>query len=81
MGTRPTEFTDWLATKPKEFLDRIDAGEAGNKQNPMIAARMAFDAGKRAGLTIAAHRLIEVVFDAKLEFTEFRQSKDTDHVV
>lgn len=74
-----TTFSEWLDTKPKEFLDRIDAGEAGNKQNPMIAARMAFDAGKRAGLTIAAHRLIEVVVDAKLGFTEFRQSEDADH--
>lgn len=72
---RPTTFIEWLETQPKEFLLRIEAGELGNKQNPMIAARIAFDAGKRAGLTIASHRLIEVVFDAKLEFTEFELPK------
>jgi len=73
---RPTTFVEWYETGPKEFIERIEAGESGNKQNPMIAARIAFDAGKRAGLVIAAHRLIETVFATKLEFTEFEQGEN-----
>lgn len=69
---RVVTFHEWLATDPKEFQDRMAAGEAGNRNNPMIAARIAFDAGLRAGLTIAAHRQIETIFGTKLEHTEFR---------
>lgn len=70
--SRATTFIKWIETNPKEFIDRIEAGEAGNKQNPMIAARLAFDAGIRAGKILASERLIETVFGTELEHTEFR---------
>lgn len=70
---RPTTFHGWLETQPKDFLDRIEAGEAGNKQNPMIAARLAFEAGVRAGKILASERLIETVFGTKIEYTEFSE--------
>lgn len=70
---RPTTFTKWLETNPKDFLDRIEAGEAGNKQNPMIAARLAFEAGSRDGKILASERLIEIVFGTDIQYTEFSE--------
>jgi hypothetical protein len=70
---RPTSFTKWLETRPQDFIDRIEAGEAGNKENPMIAARLAFEAGIRAGKILACQVLVETVFGTAIKFTEFEE--------
>jgi hypothetical protein len=67
MDDTPKTFIDWVETNPREFNERIEAGEKGNRQNPMIAARMAFNAGIHAGLAIAARRMAEVVLNRKLD--------------
>jgi hypothetical protein len=65
----PTTFYEWCDTEPKEFLERMEAGETGNRENPWIAARYAFEAGVRAGEEIAARRLTEVILNRKIDWS------------
>jgi len=65
-----TTFQQWIETKPRDFWERIDAGEKGNRENPMIASRLAFDAGVQAGLVIATRRLAELVLNRKIDWSE-----------
>jgi hypothetical protein len=57
----PTSFHEWYETKPYYFMERIEAGEAGNKNNPIIAAKYAFEAGIQAGLELASQHLASVL--------------------
>lgn len=68
MSDTPVTFESWLKTNPKDWNDRREAGEAGNKQNPIFMSRYAFDAGVHAGLEIASRRLKEVILDRKIDW-------------
>ena len=57
-------------TRDGRKTKRIDAGEKGNRENPMIASRIAFDAGVQAGLVIATRRLAELVLNRKIDWNE-----------
>lgn len=58
------DFIAWQDSNDRdahEFLRRMKAGEAGNPENPWIAARLAFEAGVKAGKEIAIVKLAAVV--------------------
>jgi len=60
----PPHFIEWFESNDpdaQEFCRRMKHGEAGNPENPWIAARMAFEAGIKAGKDAAADRLAELV--------------------
>lgn len=45
----------------REYRIRLTHGEAGNPENPAFASQLAYDAGMRAGLQLAAQRITRVV--------------------
>ena len=61
----PVTFHAWLATEPEDWKERRNAGEAGNKENPVFMSMYAFNAGIQAGLELASRRLKETIFDRK----------------
>lgn len=59
-----SDFTAWQESNDPdahEFLRRMEKGEKGNPENPWIAARLAFEAGVKAGKDLAAERLAKLV--------------------
>lgn len=55
---------EWIASDRPDAQgcqSRLTHGEAGNPENPAIAAHLAYDAGVRAGLQLAAERLTTVI--------------------
>ena len=58
------DFYEWRESDCHEaemFRMRIKAGETGNSNNPMMAAKRAYAAGIKEGKRLAAERLIKLV--------------------
>jgi hypothetical protein len=56
-------FPDWAESDlydAKKFRERIEAGEQGNPYNPMMAARMAYEAGIAEGRRLAAEAIAKI---------------------
>lgn len=62
MSERVPDWYGWIESpEAEEFRERIKAGEKGNRNNPMAASRIAFEAGRRRGKAEAADKLRRLI--------------------
>lgn len=56
-------FQEWCTTastpEAAQFRSRMKHGESGNPENPWIAAELAYEAGRLAGVNDACDRMVE----------------------
>jgi hypothetical protein len=54
------EWEESASPEAKRFRERIEAEEQGNPYNPMLAARMAYEAGIAEGRRLAADAIAKI---------------------
>ena len=58
------DFHDWQNSDLHDacqYRERIKFGEKGNKSNPIIAARITYDAGIREGKRLALEKIAKII--------------------